>query len=93
MFWIRRSAYDGIAAEYTSDKKLIRFDHNFENDILAAARNMAKNIKYHASHNQVLEQYAMNIFDSTRRFHGLGDENVCCFRSQLPFMPAESLSA
>ena len=27
----------------------------------------------YASHNQVLEQYAMNIFDSTRRFHGLGD--------------------
>ena len=63
----------GIAAEYASDKKLIRFDHNFENDILAAARNMAKKYKCHASHNQVLEQYAMNIFDSTRRFHGLGD--------------------
>lgn len=34
---------------------------------------MAKKYKCHASHNQVLGQYAMNIFDSTRRFHGLGD--------------------
>lgn len=74
MFWIPAIGIcDGIAAEYASDKKLIRFDHNFENDILAAARNMAKKYKCHASHNQVLEQYAMNIFDSTRRFHGLGD--------------------
>ena len=45
MFWIPAIGIcDGIAAEYASDKKLIRFDHNFENDILAAARNMAKKI-------------------------------------------------
>ena len=37
MFWIPAIGIcDGIAAEYASDKKLIRFDHNFENDILAA---------------------------------------------------------
>ena len=76
MFWIPAIGIcDGIAAEYASDKKLIRFDHNFENDILAAARNMAKKYKCHASHNQVLEQYAMNIFDSTKRFHGLGERD------------------
>ena len=76
MFWVPGIRLcDGIAAEYASDKKLIRFDHNFENDILAAARNMAKKYKCHASHNQVLEQYAMNIFDSTKRFHGLGERD------------------
>ena len=36
---------------------------------------MAKKYKCHASHNQVLEQYAMNIFDSTKRFHGLGERD------------------
>lgn len=31
MFWIPAIGIcDGIAAEYASDKKLIRFDHNFE---------------------------------------------------------------
>ena len=69
MFWIPAIGIcDGIAAEYASDKKLIRFDHNFENDILAAARNMAKKYKCHASHNQVLEQYAMNILTAPGDF-------------------------
>ena len=34
MFWIPAIGIcDGIAAEYASDKKLIRFDHNFEKNI------------------------------------------------------------
>jgi exopolyphosphatase/guanosine-5'-triphosphate,3'-diphosphate pyrophosphatase len=62
---------DGIAAEYADDNRLVKFKHNFENDILAASRNMAKRYKCHTSHNQVLEQYALDIFDSTKKFHGL----------------------
>ncbi len=73
MFWVPGIRLcDGIAAEYADDNKLVRFNHNFENDILAASRNMAKRYKCHASHNQVLEQYAMGIFDSMKKYHGLG---------------------
>ena len=32
---------------------------------------MAKRYKCHASHNQVLEQYATQIFDSMKKYHGL----------------------
>lgn len=72
-FWIPGIGLcDGIAAEYASSSRLIRFNHNFENDILAAARNMAKRYKCHAGHNQTLEQYALSIFDATRKFHGMG---------------------
>lgn len=63
---------DGIAAEYGYENKLIKFSHNFENDILAAARHMAKRYKCHNSHNQVVEQYALAIFDSMGKHHGLG---------------------
>ena len=49
----------------------MKFSHNFENDILAASRNMAKRYKCHTSHNQVLEQYALGIFDSMKKIHGL----------------------
>ncbi len=73
MFWVPGIRLcDGIAAEYGDDNKLVKFAHNFENDILAASRNIAKRYKCHNSHNQVLEQYALNIFDSMRKFHGLG---------------------
>lgn len=73
MFWIPGIRLcDGIAAEYGNDNKLVKFSHNFENDILAASRNMAKRYKCHTSHNQALEQYALNMFDSMRKYHGLG---------------------
>lgn len=73
MFWVPGIRLcDGIAAEYGDDNKLVKFTHNFENDILAASRNMAKRYKCHTSHNLVLEQYALTIFDSMRKYHGLG---------------------
>ena len=73
MFWVPGIRLcDGIAAEYAQDNKLVKFSHNFENDILAASRNMAKRYKCHTSHNQVLEQYALGIFDSMKKYHGLG---------------------
>ena len=73
MFWVPGIRLcDGIAAEYAQANKLVRFSHNFENDILAASRNRAKRYKCHTSHNQVLEQYALGIFDSMRKYHGLG---------------------
>lgn len=73
MFWVPGIRLcDGIAAEYAQDNKLVKFSHNFENDILAASRNMAKRYKCHSSHNQVLEQYALGIFDSMKKYHGLG---------------------
>ena len=73
MFWVPGIRLcDGIAAEYASENKLVKFSHNFENDILAASRNIAKRYKCHTSHNQVLEQYALGIFDSMKKYHGLG---------------------
>ena len=72
MFWMPGIGLcDGIAAEYADDNKIVKFSHNFENDILAASINMAKRYKCHSSHNQVLEQYAMKLFDCTKKNHGL----------------------
>ncbi len=62
---------DGIVAEYGEQIRQIKFKHSFEDDILAASRNMAKRYKCHNSHNQVLDQYVMEIFDAMRKFHGL----------------------
>lgn len=62
---------DGMVAEYGEQIKQIKFKHSFEDDILASSRNMAKRYKCHNSHNQVLEQYVMEIFDTMRKFHGL----------------------
>lgn len=57
---------DGTAAEYAEEKKLIRFEHNFSNDIIAASRNMAKRYKCHMPHIQAVELAALKVFDSLK---------------------------
>ena len=62
---------DGIAADYAEDKKLLKFNHNFSNDITAASRNMAKRYKCHMPHIQAVENSALLIFDSLKKYHGM----------------------
>lgn len=73
MFWIPGIRLcDGIAAEYAEDMKLIKFSHDFSEDILAASRNMAKRYKCHTAHIQIMEKHVLSIFDCTKKYHGLG---------------------
>lgn len=62
---------DGIAAEYAEEQKLLRFNHNFDNDIIAASRNMARRYKCHMPHIQAVETAALQVFDSLKKYHGL----------------------
>ncbi len=62
----------GLAYDYAEKKKIFKIKHNFENDILEAARNIAK--RYHTNRNHILtmEKLALTIFDKMKSFHGLG---------------------
>lgn len=62
---------DGIAAEYAEEKKLLKFNHNFDNDIIATSRNMARRYKCHMPHIQAVEAAALQVFDSLKKYHGL----------------------
>ena len=62
---------DGIAAEYAEKQKLIKLGHNFENDIVAEARNMAKRYRCNTEHAAAVEQCALTLFDAVRRQGGL----------------------
>lgn len=74
MFWVPGIRLcDGIAAEYAEEKRLIRLNHDFTEDILVTARNMAKRYKCHSAHVQAMERYVLKIFDCTKRYHGLGN--------------------
>ena len=63
---------DGIAAEYAQELKLAKFSHDFNNDILSTARNMAKRYKAHTVHIQTMEKLVLQIFDTMKKYHGLG---------------------
>lgn len=73
MFWIPGIRLcDGIAAEYAEETRAVKFSHDFTEDILAASRNMAKRYKCHASHTADMEKHVLDIFDSMKRYHGMG---------------------
>ncbi|MCD8225065.1 MAG: exopolyphosphatase [Clostridiales bacterium] len=65
------SMTDAIAAEYAEEKRLLKFNHNFDNDIIAASRNMAKRYKCHMAHIQAVEAAALTVFDSLKKYHGM----------------------
>lgn len=73
MFWIPGIRLcDSIAAEYAEETKAVKFSHDFSEDILAASRNMAKRYKCHVPHSMIMEKHVLAIFDSMKRYHGMG---------------------
>lgn len=63
---------DGIAYDYAQRNKIIKAGHNFDEDIIAAARNMAKRYQCSKSHIRNLEELGLGIFDKMKKIHGLG---------------------
>ena len=66
------SLHDGIAYDYAEKNKLIKSTHDFENDILVAARNIAKRYSSGKNHIQGTTELAMAMFDGMRKIHGMG---------------------
>ncbi|MCR5719788.1 MAG: exopolyphosphatase, partial [Lachnospiraceae bacterium] len=63
---------DGIAYEYAESMGLLKDDHDFERDIIAGAYNTLRRYKESIKDSKALESMALNIFDATKRIHGLG---------------------
>ncbi|MGI6093903.1 MAG: exopolyphosphatase [Lachnospiraceae bacterium] len=63
---------DGMAYDYGEKHKLIRTSHNFENDIVMAAKNIGKRYGISKSHVQAIMESALAIFDSMKKIHGMG---------------------
>ena len=66
------SLMDGIGYDYAERKNYIKSVHNFENDILVAARNIAKRYSTGKNHIQGTTALALAIFDNTKKIHGMG---------------------
>ncbi len=66
------SLADGIAYEYGEAGKYIQNRHDFENDIVACAMNMSKRYQGDKDRNRLLEEVCTNLFDHTKKLHGMG---------------------
>lgn len=63
---------DGIAYEYAERNKIFKPEHDFEQDIIACARNISKRYMGSRKRGETLEHITLTIFDSMRKIHGLG---------------------
>lgn len=63
---------DGVSYDYAEKHKLIKSSHNFENDILVSARNIAKRYMSGKAHTQSVAKNALAIFDGMKKVHGMG---------------------
>lgn len=63
---------DGIAYEYAEKNKMILVEHDFEQDIIASARNISKRYMGSRRRGETLEKMALTIYDSMKKVHGLG---------------------
>lgn len=63
---------DGIASDYALKKEKIISTHDFTQDIIAAARNIANRYHCNNKHIENVEYLALNIFDNLKKLHGLG---------------------
>lgn len=66
------SLCDGLAYDYGVKNKYITNCHNFEEDIIAAARSIAKRYKCNQAHIRNLEEIALLVFDRMKKIHGMG---------------------
>lgn len=66
---------DGLAFDYAEQKKIIRSNHNFENDIVAAAKNIAKRYQANRPHINVVDTLGLTVFDAVKKAAGLGERD------------------
>lgn len=67
------SLTDGIAYDYGEKHKILKTNHNFENDILVSARNIGKRFSSGKNHIQGTTNLALMIFDGMKKIHGMGN--------------------
>lgn len=62
---------DGIAADYADTKKKVPLNHDFQEDILSMAKNIAKRYHCNNPHINDVAEVGLEIFDRMRKVHGL----------------------
>lgn len=65
-------ACDSIVADYAEKKVKLSSGHDFTEDIITAAKNMAARYQVNLAHVENVMYLATEIFDNIRKLHGLG---------------------
>ncbi len=63
---------DGSVVDYAQTNNLISVKHDFYQDIIASAKYIGKRYAHNKVHAHYITELALEIFDKTKKFHGLG---------------------
>lgn len=74
------SLCDGIAYDYAQKNKILVGCHDFEQDIIACAKNISKRYMGSKRRAETLESIAMTLFDSMKKVHGLNKRHRLLLR-------------
>lgn len=62
---------DGIVCDYAQKNHMIRFLHDFDQDILAASKNLAERYQSYSEHTESVLSTSTAIFDAMKKVHGM----------------------
>ena len=65
------SLCDGIAFDYAQSEKLLKSRHDFEEDLIVCAHEIARRYKSNEERCALVEKIAVKLFDETKKIHGL----------------------
>lgn len=63
---------DGIAYDYAQRNRILKPEHDFEEDILTAAKALAERYQGYTGHTEALLKMSVVIFDAMKKVHGMG---------------------
>ncbi|MDD6058072.1 MAG: HD domain-containing protein [Clostridiales bacterium] len=63
---------DGIACDYAEKHNIYHAAHDFEDDILSAAKSLSKRYLSYSPHIDALASMSVQIFDAMKKCHGMG---------------------
>ena len=63
---------DGMAYDYAERHRIIRPMHNFDEDILSAAKELSKRYESFSPHIDALTKMSALVFDAMKKVHGMG---------------------
>lgn len=71
---------DGIVYDHAVQNRFLQPAHDFEEDIVACARNIAKRYMGLPERGSVIENISLKIFDETKKYHGMGQRERLLLR-------------
>lgn len=63
---------DGMAYDYAYRNKLLKTTHDFDADVLSAAKFMSEHYNSYSPHIEALDVLSVKIYDTLKKVHGLG---------------------